>query len=195
MKRLSIGLVASLALAIGLSSCGGSDTAPTSTPPPPAPSVVSVAVSGSAPQVGSSAQFTATASLSNGTTQAVTNQASWQSTDAGVASVSNSGLVSANASGTADILATYERVTGTARVTITAPTPTPSPGPSPPPGPPSPPPGSMQCTVSSPISASCGTATAVCNDNTYSCSQNRSGTCSQHDGVKCWICPGPLCNP
>jgi hypothetical protein len=63
----------------------------------------------------------------------------------------------------------------------------------PPPLIPTPAPGSNQCNVSSPIAASCGTATAVCNDGTYSCSQNRSGTCSSHQGVRCWICPGPLC--
>lgn len=74
---------------------------------------------------------------------------------------------------------------------VPAPTPTPTPTPSPIPTPPS---GSNICTVSSPIAASCGTATAICNDKTYSCSQNRSGTCSSHSGVSCWICPGPLCS-
>jgi len=54
--------------------------------------------------------------------------------------------------------------------------------------PPPPPPG---C---GPQNAPCGAATAVCNDGTLSCSKNRSGTCSHHGGVKCWICPGPLCN-
>jgi hypothetical protein len=49
------------------------------------------------------------------------------------------------------------------------------------------------CTGSTPSSAPCGQPTARCNDGTYSCSQNRSGTCSSHDGVACWICPGPLC--
>jgi beta-lactamase superfamily II metal-dependent hydrolase len=44
-----------------------------------------------------------------------------------------------------------------------------------------------------PSSASCGVPTAVCRDGTYSCSQNRSGTCSYHGGVSCWICPGRLC--
>ncbi len=44
-----------------------------------------------------------------------------------------------------------------------------------------------------PGSASCGVPTARCNDGTYSCSQNRSGTCSSHRGVSCWICPGRLC--
>jgi hypothetical protein len=35
--------------------------------------------------------------------------------------------------------------------------------------------------------------TAKCNDGAYSCSQNRSGTCSSHNGVSCYVCPGPLC--
>ena len=34
----------------------------------------------------------------------------------------------------------------------------------------------------------------MCNDGWYSSSQNRSGTCSTHGGVRCWICPGTLCN-
>jgi hypothetical protein len=45
-----------------------------------------------------------------------------------------------------------------------------------------------------PTSAPCGQATARCRDGTYSCSRNRSGTCSHHGGVACWICPGPLCD-
>jgi hypothetical protein len=38
-------------------------------------------------------------------------------------------------------------------------------------------------------------ATAICNNDQTSMSQNRSGTCSQNGGVKCWVCPGALCNP
>ena len=30
-------------------------------------------------------------------------------------------------------------------------------------------------------------------DGSTSMSQNRSGTCSSHGGVACWICPGALC--
>lgn len=59
---------------------------------------------------------------------------------------------------------------------------------------PFPPGGSNICSVQPAISGSCGTGTAVCNDGSYSCSQNRQGTCSSHGGVRCWICPGPLCN-
>ena len=36
--------------------------------------------------------------------------------------------------------------------------------------------------------------TAVCDDGAYSCSLSRSGSCSSHGGVKCWVCPGTLCN-
>ncbi len=35
--------------------------------------------------------------------------------------------------------------------------------------------------------------TALCRDGRYSCSTTRSGTCSSHGGVSCWVCPGPLC--
>jgi carboxypeptidase family protein/uncharacterized protein DUF3761 len=37
------------------------------------------------------------------------------------------------------------------------------------------------------------TPTAQCNDGLFSCSQTRSGTCSGHGGVRCYVCPGPLC--
>jgi carboxypeptidase family protein/uncharacterized protein DUF3761 len=66
-----------------------------------------------------------------------------------------------------------------------------------PPSPPPPPPGNgATCSGGSvPATVSCGKPTAQCKDGTYSCSQNRSGTCSHHQGVSCWVCPGPLCNP
>jgi len=53
-----------------------------------------------------------------------------------------------------------------------------------------PPPVGMTC--SAPAAAPSG-STAICNDGTFSSSQNRSGTCSSHGQVKCWICPGTLC--
>lgn len=71
-----------------------------------------------------------------------------------------------------------------------APSPTPSPAPSPTPTPTPTPLPSGTCLA--PSGAPSG-ATAVCNDNTFSSSQNRSGTCSSHGGVSCWICPGALC--
>lgn len=56
---------------------------------------------------------------------------------------------------------------------------------------PAPPPADTTCT--GPRSGSCGTVSAVCNNGDVSCSRNRSGTCSRNGGVRCWVCPGPLC--
>jgi hypothetical protein len=53
--------------------------------------------------------------------------------------------------------------------------------------------GSMICSAPVRGNSTCTTPTAQCNDGTPSCSQNRSGTCSSHGGVSCWVCPGPLC--
>jgi hypothetical protein len=36
--------------------------------------------------------------------------------------------------------------------------------------------------------------TAQCRDGAWSCSTSRSGTCSSHGGVACYVCPGPICN-
>jgi hypothetical protein len=48
------------------------------------------------------------------------------------------------------------------------------------------------CSGSRPT-ASCGTASGRCTDATFTCSQNRAGTCSGHDGLSCVYCPGPIC--
>jgi hypothetical protein len=59
--------------------------------------VTAVVVSGSPAAIGSTAQFAANASLSNGTTHTVTGQATWQSSALGVAAVSNAGVVTSAA--------------------------------------------------------------------------------------------------
>jgi hypothetical protein len=92
-----------------------------SPPAAPAATMSSVAVGGTAPAFGATAQFSAIATFSDGTAQSVTAQAAWVSSDTTVASVSNSGLVSGVAPGGADISATYQNVTGRARVTIVRP--------------------------------------------------------------------------
>lgn len=288
-------VVVLVGVVLGLASCGGGGGgSATPTPTTPTPTVTSVIVTApsSTAKPGDSSQLTATATLSNGTAQTVTNQATWQSTNTAVVTVSSTGFVTAASPGDADIRATYQSVTGTAHVTVTAPAPpapppttfsicgitkedtgstpvssatvavkdttlsttssavgafcvtlptsgrftlratksgydlgettvtvtgnatadvvmhkqsspapTPAPGPGPTPGPtPTPGPNGPTCTAASiPANASCinnGTppVTAVCNDGVFSCSANRSGTCSTHGGVLCWVCPGTLCN-
>jgi carboxypeptidase family protein/Big-like domain-containing protein len=80
--------------------------------------VTNVALVGTTPSIGSTAQFTATATLSNSTTQSVTSQATWQSSSQDVVSVSASGLVMAVGAGEADITATYQSVSGRAHLTL-----------------------------------------------------------------------------
>jgi hypothetical protein len=106
--------------------CGGSPppsptqpTPPTATPPP-VTTVSSVFVSGSAPSIGNTAEFTATATLSNSTTLSVTTQATWSSSNTAVATVSSVGVVTAIGSGTVDIIATYQSVSGRAHITVGA---------------------------------------------------------------------------
>lgn len=281
MLRSSRAWCVSVVVAVLFVACGGGgSSSPTPTSPAPtAPTVNSVTVTspGSSARTGESAQFSATAVMSNGTTQAVTGQASWQSSNTSVATVAAGGMVSAVGAGDADIRATYQNVTGSARITVTrstfrlcgnvredgggglngarveftdgsnagknattngagdycindalpggftvraslsgfdnqnlgvgisadttlnftlrrnaTPVPNP-PGPTPP-GP-SPDPVNGICNAAAyPSTASCGTPSAVCNNGQLSCSQNRSGTCSQNGGVRCWLCPGRLCN-
>jgi hypothetical protein len=58
--------------------------------------------------------------------------------------------------------------------------------PPPPPPPPAAPPTPPTIKVA-PIPGAPAAATALCNDGTYSESQHRSGTCSNHKGVKQWL--------
>lgn len=94
--------------------CGNSTTAAS-------PTVSSVSVTGSAPDLGGTAQFVATATLSDGTAQNVTASATWQSADSSIAAVSSSGVVTGVGAGSVSISATYQNVAGADQITIPAP--------------------------------------------------------------------------
>jgi uncharacterized protein YjdB len=101
-----------------------------------APTVVGLTITPAAPPsilVGATQQFTANAVYSDGSTAAVTNTASWTSSNASVASVSNGGagrpggargLATGVGAGSATITATYSGFTATATVTVRAAAPT-----------------------------------------------------------------------
>src|SRR5581483_3891787 len=76
-----------------------------------------------APNAGASAQFSATATLSNNTSQTVTSQATWQSSNPPVATVTSGGLVIGVSAGNVDITATYQNVSGVAHLTVIRQTP------------------------------------------------------------------------
>jgi hypothetical protein len=110
-----------VALGVVLAACGGdatkTPTAPT-TPsiPTPTVTVTSLTVTGPGCAAGICAaiagsgtvQLTATAQLSNSTTQNITTQAQWSSTNANVATVSTTGLVTIRNAGEADVVAVYQ---------------------------------------------------------------------------------------
>jgi hypothetical protein len=87
-----------------------------------APAAVSIDVrpASVALPAGTQTQLTALAHLADGTLQDVTAKATWSSSS-GAASVASGGLVTARALGEATITAALDGLTGTARVTVTAP--------------------------------------------------------------------------
>ena len=104
MKRV----LATLVLGVSISACGGSSATS------PSPTVTAVTVSGRAVSaIGQRQQFTATASLSNGTKQDVTALATWTlASGATGITVSSTGMVTAQGFGSGDVVATYQGRSG-----------------------------------------------------------------------------------
>lgn len=96
---------------------------PTSPSPSPSATVTAVTVSGSVAleAVTQTSQLTATARLSDGTSQAITPLATWESSNPAVVVVSSSGLVTVRGFGGAEVRATYQGVNGTAPVVVAPP--------------------------------------------------------------------------
>ncbi len=115
--------------------CGGgggsSPAAPSPAPAPAAPTVTAITVTGPGcaagisggpsirtlctakdVRIGSTVQLVATATLSDSSTQSVTGQAQWTSSNQTVATVSNTGLVTILTTGETDVLATYQGKSG-----------------------------------------------------------------------------------
>jgi hypothetical protein len=96
----------------------GCSSKSSNTPTTPAATVSSVTVTGQPPFIGLTSQLTATATLSDNTTQNVTSQATWQSSNTGVATVNSAGVVTGVAPGDVDVTATYQSVAGRTRLTV-----------------------------------------------------------------------------
>ena len=131
MRRLrpvvaTLGKVAVLSLAaVAAFSCDGKSsttpTGPSNTPTPPTLSSVSISGSTSFTELGQTSQLSAIASFSNGTTENVSTTAVWQTSNAAVAVVSGSGLLTARGLGSAEVTAAYQSQTGRANVTVAGP--------------------------------------------------------------------------
>jgi hypothetical protein len=101
--RSVVAVVWIIALSLLFSACGNSPTAPTTS---------SITVTGTVPVLGQTSQLAANATLSNGTSQDVTTQAMWSSSDTRVATVTSAGLLKVLTLGCADISATYQGMSG-----------------------------------------------------------------------------------
>ena len=118
-------LLTSLVTAICLVSvgCGGGGMRSTVTPPPQKTlTQISITPNNSAIEKGKNIQLKAMASYSDGSKQDLTGAATWKSSQAAVASVSASGVLTAMGVGTAQVSAQYQSVTGAASVTVQPPT-------------------------------------------------------------------------
>ncbi|MDO8836078.1 MAG: Ig-like domain-containing protein [Vicinamibacterales bacterium] len=120
-------------LLVGCGGGGSSPAAPSPAPAPAAPTVTAITVTGpgcvaglaasgttsirtlcTAKDVrrGSTLQLAATAALSDSTTQTVTSQAQWTSSNQNVATVSSAGLVTILTTGESDVVAAYQGKSG-----------------------------------------------------------------------------------
>ncbi|MGE3511374.1 MAG: carboxypeptidase regulatory-like domain-containing protein [Vicinamibacterales bacterium] len=115
-----------LFVTLWMAGCSGSDTAPSPTPTPtptPTPSTPTVsAVTITSRQTSAAVyQLEARAQLSDGTSRDVTADAQWALSNSAIAQVSENGVLRALASGSVDVRATYESVTGTATLEVAVP--------------------------------------------------------------------------
>jgi len=96
----------------GICTCGSTVTV--------SPKLASISVTGPpSVMVGQTQQFTATATVSDGSTANVSSTVSWSSSNTGVATVSSSGLVKGISAGSANISASLSGVSGLIGLTVT----------------------------------------------------------------------------
>ncbi len=86
------------------------------------PELQSITLTPAAPVLtnGETQQFTATGNFSDGTSQDVTSQATWSSSDSSIATIDDAGLATAVRAGTVTIAAFFNGVRGTTTLTVTA---------------------------------------------------------------------------
>ena len=114
--------IAPFVLVAALVACNNSSSGPTDpSTPPPAVTLTSVTIGGSGSgTVGQTSQLTATAGFSDGSSQVVTDQTTWETSNTSVATVSSAGRVTFAAVGEADIKATYKTVSAAKHVSVSA---------------------------------------------------------------------------
>lgn len=101
-----------------LAGCGGSSS--TSSPPPPTPQSIQISGPGDSVIAGDTLQLTAICVFSDNSTKDVTSSATWSAAPSAVANISASGMLTAVAPGSATVSATYQSLTNTAPIFVSA---------------------------------------------------------------------------
>ena len=96
-----------------------SNEAAATTLAPPTLQSISVTPADTSISVGSTQQYTATGTFLDGSTEDITNQVTWASSDSLVATIDDAGIASASSEGTVIIIATSEVVVGSTTLTVT----------------------------------------------------------------------------
>ncbi len=119
MKKILSATGLTLVICLVLSGCGGSSNTQSS-PAKTSPTLVRISVTGPTATVaaGDTLQLQATGTYSDSTNPTITSQVTWQTSDATIATISNSGLVTALKAGTITITATLESVSGNMSVVV-----------------------------------------------------------------------------
>jgi hypothetical protein len=119
MKRITQFGVVSVALLMLVACSGNKDTSPTAPTPSPGVTVTSVTISNTS-KTSSTLQLGAVARMSDGSTRDVTTSALWQTSNAALATISSTGMLTVVGSGEVEARATYQAVVGTLKLVVTA---------------------------------------------------------------------------
>jgi len=106
-------IVATACIALWYAASACSPSSPSDSTP-----VATLIVAGTPPPLGTSSQFAAIAVRQDGSSQPVTEQATWRSSNTAVATVSAGGMVAAVSVGSVDITAAYSNARGSLQFTV-----------------------------------------------------------------------------
>jgi hypothetical protein len=106
----TVGVMVVVATALVAIACGDSSTSATT--------ISTLAITGTAPAIGATAQFSAIATMGDGSTQDVTSLATWQSSNVAVATVSSAGVVTGVGTGSVIVNAVYKTVSASDAIVL-----------------------------------------------------------------------------
>lgn len=121
IRRRSLFVGATAAMLFAVVACGNNPTGPSAGGGSTIATLTSVTVTGaSSVTLGQTEQLKAVANKSDGTQQDVTSQATWQSSDTSIASVSSTGVLSTIKTGSVTVTASYSGKSGSTPVSVKA---------------------------------------------------------------------------